>query len=133
MGGKWQNDVQREALATGETRTIQGRTRVLFDPDKFFGEWKAEGLGQFDEKLAKKRRQGLRMNLNEIRGIWDKIFHKHSTREWEFEGRKPNFLGGYMRQAINTPVQGGAADTVMMAMLRIHRNEEFKELGWKMC
>lgn len=36
------------------------------------------------------------------------------------------------RAAINTPLQGGAADVVMKAMVLISRNERLKELGWKM-
>lgn len=35
-----------------------------------------------------------------------------------------------LRAAINTPIQGGAADIVIAAMVRIKRNEELKELGW---
>jgi len=34
------------------------------------------------------------------------------------------------RAAINTPVQGGAADVVMMAMLRIQESKKLRELGW---
>lgn len=37
-----------------------------------------------------------------------------------------------LRAAINTPIQGGAADIVTAAMLRINYNSELKELGWKM-
>lgn len=36
------------------------------------------------------------------------------------------------RAAINTPLQGGAADLVMKAMLLLHHNERFRELGWKL-
>jgi DNA polymerase-1 len=36
------------------------------------------------------------------------------------------------RVAINTPVQGGAADVVIMAMLKIHRHERLRELNWKL-
>ncbi|KAJ0396513.1 hypothetical protein ATCC90586_006599 [Pythium insidiosum] len=36
------------------------------------------------------------------------------------------------RAAINTPIQGAAADVVMQAMLRIHQNERLRELGWEM-
>ncbi|CAN0901055.1 DNA polymerase I B, chloroplastic/mitochondrial [Linum grandiflorum] len=36
------------------------------------------------------------------------------------------------RAAINTPVQGSAADVAMCAMLEISRNERLKELGWKL-
>ena len=34
------------------------------------------------------------------------------------------------RRAINTPVQGGAADIVIGAMIKIARNARIKELGW---
>ena len=45
-----------------------------------------------------------------------------------------NFMarGHSERAAINTPIQGGAADIVMMAMLKIARNGRLRELGWKM-
>jgi len=36
------------------------------------------------------------------------------------------------RAAINTPIQGGAADVVMMAMLKIARDERLKKIGWNM-
>ena len=36
------------------------------------------------------------------------------------------------RAAINTPIQGGAADVVMMAMLKLHRNEKLRAMGWRM-
>lgn len=36
------------------------------------------------------------------------------------------------RAAINTPVQGSAADVAMCAMLQISRNERLKELGWRL-
>jgi DNA polymerase I len=36
------------------------------------------------------------------------------------------------RAAINTPLQGGAADVVMMAMLRLHENERLRKLGWRL-
>jgi DNA polymerase-1 len=35
------------------------------------------------------------------------------------------------RAAINTPIQGGAADVVMKAMLLLHQHKRFRELGWK--
>ena len=35
------------------------------------------------------------------------------------------------RAAINTPIQGGAADVVMKAMLMLHAHTRFKQLGWK--
>ncbi|KAK4279274.1 hypothetical protein QN277_016993 [Acacia crassicarpa] len=36
------------------------------------------------------------------------------------------------RAAINTPVQGSAADVAMCAMLQISKNTRLKELGWKL-
>ncbi|KAL9232653.1 hypothetical protein vseg_007735 [Gypsophila vaccaria] len=40
--------------------------------------------------------------------------------------------GHIERAAINTPVQGSAADVAMCAMLEIERNMRLKELGWKL-
>ncbi|XP_031403641.1 DNA polymerase I B, chloroplastic/mitochondrial-like [Punica granatum] len=40
--------------------------------------------------------------------------------------------GHIERAAINTPVQGSAADVAMSAMLQIFKNERLKELGWKL-
>lgn len=36
------------------------------------------------------------------------------------------------RAAINTPLQGGAADVVMCAMIRLYKNKRFADIGWKM-
>ncbi|KAI5079261.1 hypothetical protein GOP47_0004740 [Adiantum capillus-veneris] len=36
------------------------------------------------------------------------------------------------RAAINTPVQGSAADVAMLAMIELWRSVELKELGWKL-
>ncbi|XP_019435403.1 PREDICTED: DNA polymerase I A, chloroplastic/mitochondrial-like [Lupinus angustifolius] len=40
--------------------------------------------------------------------------------------------GHIERAAINTPVQGSAADVAMCAMLEICNNKQLKELGWKL-
>jgi hypothetical protein len=37
-----------------------------------------------------------------------------------------------LSQAINTPIQGGAADVVTMAMINIFNNQELRKIGWKM-
>ena len=36
------------------------------------------------------------------------------------------------RRAINTPIQGGAADIVIAAMIKIAQNKRLQELGWKL-
>ncbi|MBA0792202.1 hypothetical protein Gohar_016721 [Gossypium harknessii] len=40
--------------------------------------------------------------------------------------------GHIERAAINTPVQGSAADVAMCAMLQISKNERLKKLGWRL-
>lgn len=40
--------------------------------------------------------------------------------------------GHIERAAINTPVQGSAADVAMCAMLEISKNARLKQLGWKL-
>jgi DNA polymerase-1 len=36
-----------------------------------------------------------------------------------------------LRAAINTPIQGGAADIVIAAMVKVHNNKRLRELGYK--
>jgi DNA polymerase I len=44
------------------------------------------------------------------------------------EGRTFNHA---LRASINTPIQGGAADVVIAAMVKLHKNEKLKNLGFK--
>merc|ERR1719491_1374124 len=39
-------------------------------------------------------------------------------------------VGHAERASINTPIQGGAADVAMMAMLKINNSPVLKRLGW---
>eukprot|EP00536_Pseudo-nitzschia_multiseries_P000650 jgi/Psemu1/249814/estExt_Genewise1Plus.C_80101 len=48
----------------------------------------------------------------------------------EATGRNKRFLGHAERASINTPIQGGAADVAMMAMIKINKSEKLKRLGW---
>ncbi|KAF9587798.1 hypothetical protein IFM89_005673 [Coptis chinensis] len=47
-------------------------------------------------------------------------------------GASNSHKGHIERAAINTPVQGSAADVAMCAMLQISRNARLKELGWRL-
>jgi DNA polymerase I len=48
----------------------------------------------------------------------------------EINSANRKLRGHAQRAAINTPIQGGAADVVMMAMLKIARNARLKQLGY---
>eukprot|EP00548_Thalassiothrix_antarctica_P001314 CAMPEP_0194144630 /NCGR_PEP_ID=MMETSP0152-20130528/13659_1 /TAXON_ID=1049557 /ORGANISM="Thalassiothrix antarctica, Strain L6-D1" /LENGTH=1070 /DNA_ID=CAMNT_0038844571 /DNA_START=92 /DNA_END=3301 /DNA_ORIENTATION=+ len=48
----------------------------------------------------------------------------------EAGGRNYKLVGHAERASINTPIQGGAADVVMMAMIKINDSEKLKRLGW---
>eukprot|EP00753_Platysulcus_tardus_P016428 PLAT5692.2.p1 GENE.PLAT5692.2~~PLAT5692.2.p1 ORF type:complete len:796 (-),score=413.96 PLAT5692.2:54-2441(-) len=50
----------------------------------------------------------------------------------EINDRHPGKRGHCERAAINTPIQGGAADVVMKAMLNIHSNERLRAMGWRL-
>jgi len=45
-------------------------------------------------------------------------------------GRNQKLVGHSLRASINTPIQGGAADVAMMAMIKINSSEKLKKLGW---
>ncbi len=49
----------------------------------------------------------------------------------DVDSKSPAAVSHAERAAINTPIQGGAADVVMAAMLKLHSNERFRELGWR--
>ncbi|KAL7574516.1 hypothetical protein ACA910_015872 [Epithemia clementina (nom. ined.)] len=50
-------------------------------------------------------------------------FPNHENRDWRS-------IGAVERASINTPIQGGAADVVMMAMIKINESQKLKDLGW---
>ncbi|CAG9313419.1 unnamed protein product [Blepharisma stoltei] len=50
----------------------------------------------------------------------------------EVNNKLPSKKQHALRAAINTPIQGGAADIVTGAMIRINYNDELKQMGWKL-
>lgn len=49
----------------------------------------------------------------------------------DIDSRSPSLRNHSQRAAINTPLQGGAADVVTRAMVLLSQNPSLKELGWK--
>eukprot|EP01090_Pellita_catalonica_P012282 TRINITY_DN2624_c0_g1_i1.p1 TRINITY_DN2624_c0_g1~~TRINITY_DN2624_c0_g1_i1.p1 ORF type:complete len:463 (-),score=86.68 TRINITY_DN2624_c0_g1_i1:36-1424(-) len=47
-------------------------------------------------------------------------------------GRKRYMRGHMMNAAINTPIQGGAADVVVAAMVKVCEDDLLRDLGWKL-
>lgn len=41
-------------------------------------------------------------------------------------------MGHGLRAAINTPIQGGAADVVIAAMVKLHQDPILKDLGYEL-
>jgi len=54
------------------------------------------------------------------------------NRDSEMSGTMRAAIGRAMRAAINTPIQGSAADVVIMAMLKLWDSEKLQKLGWKL-
>lgn len=50
----------------------------------------------------------------------------------DITSRDRSRVGHGARAAINTPIQGGAADVVMVAMIKIARSPLLKKIGWKL-
>ena len=48
----------------------------------------------------------------------------------EAQSNVKKLVGHAERAAINTPIQGGAADVAMMAMIKINNSEKLQRLGW---
>lgn len=46
------------------------------------------------------------------------------------QGHNKKLVGHSLRASINTPIQGGAADIAMMAMIKINDSFKLKKLGW---
>lgn len=57
---------------------------------------------------------------------------KHLAKAASKKFQERRMLGHGLRAAINTPIQGGAADIVVAAMVKLHRDPVLKELGFKL-
>jgi DNA polymerase-1 len=134
---KWQDETKLSAEETGKVYTLMGRHRNLFDAmgytpedelnSKLFtnelNDWrrkrtmksKLEGVPINDESLAAYTAKIEELDAK-VKGIQDMRRRKEQAR----------------RASINTPIQGSAADIVMMAMIRLYRSDVLKRLGWRL-
>jgi DNA polymerase-1 len=65
--------------------------------------------------------------LKSVRTLLGRQRHLH-----QINSKSPGVRKHFERAAINTPIQGGAADIAMLAMIEIERNEELRDLGWRL-
>jgi len=110
-------------------------------------------------KTAHGLSKDFRTSVDEAKETVDKWYaDRHEVRTWQEEHRKQAINQGYvctmlgrrrklpgaqdkdnrprqghaLRAAINTPIQGSAADVAAAAMVSIQRNEQLRTLGWKL-
>jgi DNA polymerase family A len=57
---------------------------------------------------------------------------RHRSLPGYAKGKRSKEAARASRAAINTPIQGSAADVVAAAMVRIHDDPRLRELGWRM-
>lgn len=50
----------------------------------------------------------------------------------DINSRDRSMVSHSKRAAINTPIQGGAADVAMVAMMKLHQSPVLKDMGWKL-
>mmetsp|Transcript_49168 Transcript_49168/g.95043 ORF Transcript_49168/g.95043 Transcript_49168/m.95043 type:complete len:504 (-) Transcript_49168:107-1618(-) len=110
---QWHERLLKEALSQREhfVVTLAGRRRYLADLKLFGGELFA------DRAQPTMRRANCTWAMS-----------RSFTQS--FEERKKG--GSAQRKAINAPVQGGAADVVIEAMLKAHDDKRIKELGYEL-
>lgn len=63
-------------------------------------------------------------------GVTRTLMGRYRDLPHAMKGSAPKFQGHAMRASINTPIQGGAADIAMMAMIKINNSPKLKKLGW---
>ncbi len=73
-----------------------------------------------------------RKRIAELRYYSQTLLGRYRFLHKYFKSSKVGMRSMGHRRAINTPVQGGAADIVVGAMIRLARDEELKRLGWRM-
>ncbi|CAD8076713.1 unnamed protein product [Paramecium primaurelia] len=60
------------------------------------------------------------------------LLGRYRYLEKYFQQQTRSYINHGLRAAINTPIQGGAADIVIAAMVKIYKNQSLKDLGYKL-
>ncbi|CAG9463715.1 unnamed protein product [Pedinophyceae sp. YPF-701] len=121
----WQVEQRKQANAVHYVNTILGRRRHL--PDAAGDARRAQGgdrvlRGDAQQQLKSLSRGDAPATIDKARLLTE------DPLNWVFSDRKSR--GHAFRAAINTPIQGSAADVVTAAMIEIGRSRELRELGW---
>ena len=147
---RWQIEQRINAHELGYVTTILGRRRNLpdakaakFQQDSKYASrtvGKLRPMLKMDaQKLVKelRRKAAACSNREEKHKLEeDAAFVERDPLNWLQDrgnsggGNSGKTLSGNFRAAINTPIQGSAADVVTAAMIEIQRNKELKKLGW---
>jgi len=69
------------------------------------------------------------MNDAKTKGITRTLMGRYRQLP-DAKGHNKKLVGHSLRASINTPIQGGAADIAMMAMIKINDSYKLKKLGW---
>nr|BBU67629.1 putative mitochondrial DNA polymerase [Rapaza viridis] len=106
----WQNETIQFARENGYVRTLLGRRRNINPDDLNF---------KYDRGMKK----------------WEPDqdkYNKEKEQKMKEQKEKLSLKNHLERVAMNTPIQGGAADIVAAAMLNVSENARLKELGFQM-
>ena len=133
------------AREKGYVTTVCGRRRRLPDLqlDEFEFKWK-DGVSPFEDPLdfdhdtsdigvpemvqQKYLKMLKRCKFNEKRKVFEKA--NKDDNVWIIDnGAK---ISDATRQCVNARIQGSAADLTKIAMIELHKNEELKQLGFRM-
>ncbi|CAM9536221.1 unnamed protein product [Heterosigma akashiwo] len=124
---------ERRKAKTLNFSIAYGKTPLTFSQD-----WgvSAEEAKQMLEAWYKDRPEVLKWQKNTIRNAekngTTRTLMGRSRNHPEINFSHTGAQSHSQRAAINSPIQGGAADVVMLGMLKIHRSEKLRELGYKL-
>ena len=150
---QWQREKQQFARKHGFVETLMGRRRLVPLNEKTMpathgssggrgGQSKVRAGGRSAKKSAPdasngnaSAKQESSITADAQEGSENNITEAdHTVEDEEPPSQPPRMTAGYRkhleRVAINTPVQGSAADIVNCAMVDLHKSKELKDLGF---